>query len=66
MNDAPTEYLPVLVCDGGVTEWERNFCASLIAQQRRGRPLTEKQAATLRRIVDAFQSRAMRDDGVVE
>lgn len=56
---APTEYLPVLVRDGGVTDWERKFCASLIAQQRRGRAISERQEATLQRIVKAFQARVM-------
>jgi len=62
MTDAPTQYLTILVRDGGVTDWERTFCASLIAQQRRGRRITDKQATTLNRIVSAFQARAMRDD----
>jgi hypothetical protein len=62
MTDAPTQYLPILVRDGGVTEWERKFCASLIAQQRRGRATTPKQAATLQRIVAAFQDRVMREE----
>ena len=60
---APTQYLPILVRDGGVTDWERKFCASLIAQQRRGQGITAKQEATLARIVEAFQARSMRDDG---
>lgn len=66
MTDAPTQYLPILVRDGGVTEWERNFCASLIRQERAGRRLSEKQAVTLRGIVERFQARALRDDQVVE
>ena len=65
MTDAPTQYLPILVRDGVVTEWERNFCASLIRQERAGRRLSEKQAATLHGIVERFHERAMRD-GVVE
>lgn len=66
MIDAPTNYLPILVRDDGVTEWERKFCASLIARERRGRPITDKQASTLRRIVEGFQRRAMGDGGVIE
>lgn len=65
MTEAPTQYLPILVRDGGVTEWDRKFCASLIRQARAGRRLSEKQAATLRGIVERFQERAM-GDGVVE
>ena len=59
--DAQTQYLPALVRDAGVSEWERKFCASLIAKTRKGICLTHKQAATLRRIVEAFQARAMGD-----
>ena len=59
MTTAPTQYLPILVRDGGVTERERKFCASLIAQQRKGRAVTEKQAEWLRGIVERFQERAM-------
>jgi hypothetical protein len=66
MTEAPTQYLPILVRDGGVTEWERGFCASLIKQQRSGRPMSEKQAAHLGKIVARFQERAMREDGVIE
>lgn len=62
MTDAPTQYLQILVRDGGVTEFERNFCASLIRQERAGRRLSEKQAATLRGIVERFQARAMGDE----
>lgn len=62
MTDAPTHYLPILVRDDGVTDWERKFCASLIRQQRRGRGLSEKQAWTLRGIVERFQLRALRDE----
>jgi hypothetical protein len=66
MSNAPTQYLTILVCDGGVTEWERSFCASLIRQTRAGRVPSDKQAQTLRGIVTRFQARALRDDGVVE
>ena len=62
---APVEYLPVLVRSGVVTDWERGFCASLIAQTRRGRRPTEKQAQTLGRIVEKFRRETM-DDGVIE
>lgn len=62
MTDAPTQYLPILVRDGGVTEWERGFCASLIRQTRAGRVPSEKQSGVLRGIVERFQERAMRED----
>lgn len=66
MTEAPTQYLPILVRDGGVTEWERSFCASLIRQTRAGRMPSDKQAGVLRGIVERFQERAMREDGVIE
>lgn len=59
-------YLPILVRDGGVTDWERKFCASLIAQQRRGRQISGGQAQTLSRIAAAFRRRVLSDDGVIE
>jgi hypothetical protein len=55
-------YLPVLVRSGIVTDWERDFCASLIRQTNRGRELTEKQAATLARIVKRFMADAMQPE----
>jgi hypothetical protein len=61
MTEDCTNWLPVLV-RGDVTEWERKFCASLIAQTRKGRNLTDKQHATLKRIRDAFRDRTMRED----
>lgn len=63
---AQDNYLPILVRDGGVSEWEREFCASLIAQQRRGHAFSAKQEAVLARIVAAFQRRTMGDDEVLE
>lgn len=65
MTDAPTNWLPILVA-GDVTGWERKFCASLIAQTRRGRELSEKQARVLTRIRDDYRDRHMRDDEVME
>lgn len=64
--EAQTQYLPALVRSGVVTEWERGFCASLIAQTRKGRQVTDKQAVTLARIVDKFRREMMDDGGVVE
>lgn len=60
MTDAPTQYLPILVRDGGVTDFERKFCASLIRQTRAGRAPSERQAAVLRGIVERFQEKSMR------
>ena len=65
MDDAPTNWLPILV-RGDVTDWERKFCASLIAQTRQGRALTPKQTAILTWIRDEYRARVMRDDEVIE
>lgn len=59
MTGAPTNYLQALVRDGGVTEWERKFCASIIAQMRKGRAISDKQSGILSRIVDDFKARTM-------
>lgn len=57
-------YLPLLVRSGIVTDWERDFCISLIGQTNRGRALSEKQEAILARIVKKFMADAMQpDDG---
>lgn len=63
--DALCCYLPALVRDGGVTERERKFVASLIHQRRRwpGRAISAGQVAWLRRIVRGFQERTMREGG---
>ena len=62
--DALCAYLPAVVRDGGVTERERKFVASLIHQRRRwpGRALSQAQIGWLRRIVRAFQDRTMRGE----
>ncbi len=58
-------YAPIIVRSSVPTDWERKFCASIIAQERKGRALTQKQEKTLGRIVKKFQDATMRDDGVV-
>jgi hypothetical protein len=60
-----THWLPILV-RGDVSDRERAFCASLIAQTRRGRRLSQKQADWLCRIRDAFQRRQIDQQDVVE
>lgn len=63
-------YLPIVIRDGALTEWERSFCASIIARSRRVafRP-TPAQVRTMRRLVDGFRrrqidlARAERDGG---
>lgn len=62
MTDAQTQYLEPLVRSSVVTDWERKFCASLIAQTRKGRILSAAQSQTLGKIVRKFQDATMRDD----
>jgi hypothetical protein len=58
---------PIIVQASGITEWERKFCASIIARNRSGafRP-SPAQVAVLRRIVGAFRARMLKDERVVE
>lgn len=65
MTDDATNWLPILV-SGDVTDWERQFCASLIAQTRRGRRLSDKQGRILCRIRDDYRARVMGDDELTE
>lgn len=58
-------YMPILVRATEVSDWERKFCASMIAQSRRGRPPSEKQIGVMRRLVDKFKD-TLRGDALVE
>lgn len=58
-------YAPIIVRSSIPTDWERKFCASIIAAERKGRALTPKQEEVLGRIVKKFQDATLRDDGVV-
>lgn len=40
-------YAPIIVRSSVPTDWERKFCASIIAAKRKGRALTRKQAEVL-------------------
>lgn len=53
-------YMPIAIRSESVTDWERKFCASIIAQDRRGRAPTEKQIRVMHKIVDAFKASTMR------
>lgn len=61
-----SHYAPIIVCSSVPTDWERSFCASVIAQERKGRALTAKQEIIMGRIVRKFQDATMRDEGVTE
>ncbi len=52
-------YLPHVVRSAGLSDWERKFCASLIARSKRGGwTPTAKQVRVLRRLVDNFRTAA--------
>jgi hypothetical protein len=60
-------YMPLAVRSSAVTEWERGFCASIIAKNNKGRfTPTAKQITTMRRIADKFREQYMRDDALTE
>lgn len=65
MNDQ-RHYAPVIIRSAVPTDRERKFLASIIAADRKGRALTEKQQKWLGDIVARFQREVMSDDGVVE
>lgn len=62
--DRLVHYMPILVRDGNVTEWERKFAASIIHRSRskNGFTPTAKQIAVMDRMVAEFQRRAMTED----
>lgn len=59
-------YAPIIIRSSTPTPAERKFLASLIAAERRGRPITPKQADWLDAIVRRFQKETMRDDEAPE
>lgn len=62
--DRLVHYMPILVRDGGVSEWERKFAATIINRSRNknGFTPTAKQIAVMDRMVTEFQRRSMTDD----
>ena len=64
-------WMPIIIRAEGLTEWERKFCASMVARSRRGRfQPSAKQAAVMARLVREFQESVVVDDaksgGMVE
>ena len=60
-------YMPQIVRSAGITDLDRKFCASIIAQSRRGRfTPSPRQIAIMRRLKVAFQDATMRDDPITE
>ncbi|HOZ32864.1 MAG TPA: hypothetical protein PLM52_08280 [Tabrizicola sp.] len=61
--DDQRHYCPIIIRSSVPTPAERKFLASLIASDRKGRPITPKQASWLSSIVRRFQDATMRDEG---
>lgn len=57
-------YAPIIVRSSFPTDRERKFLASIIAAERKGRAMTEKQAKWLGDIVRRFQRDLMRGEEV--
>lgn len=55
-------WMPVCVRAPGLSEFERAFCASVIARSRKGGfSPSEKQLGVMRRIVDRVREQALRE-----
>jgi hypothetical protein len=57
-----THYAEIIVRSSFPTDWERKFCASIIAQKRRRQVLSAKQHATMSRIAGRFKDANLRDE----
>lgn len=55
-------YLPIIVRTG-ISDWERQFCISIIGRMKRGafNP-SPSQSKVIVRLVEAFKERTLRDD----
>lgn len=53
--DRLLHWMPIILRSFGITEWERTFCASMVAKSKRKRfQPSEKEAAAMRKVVDAY------------
>jgi hypothetical protein len=53
--DRLLHWMPIILRAFGVSDWERTFCASMVAKSKAGRfTPTQKQAEAMRGIVDAY------------
>lgn len=60
-DEALIGWLSILVHAPGLTDWERKFCASLIARERKSPVrLSQKQRVILSRIVREFKEQELR------
>lgn len=56
-------YMPIIVRGNTVDDWERQFCASVIARSRRpGFAPSAKQITIMRRLVDTFRDATLHDE----
>ena len=67
MTQAETErligYMPIITRAPDITDWERQFCISITGRRKRNPAFqpSDKQIATMARIVDKFQAGSMSD-----
>lgn len=55
-------YMPIIVRSAGLSQYDRKFCASVIAKSRAGHFVPSgKQLSIMRRIVRQFQAATMGD-----
>lgn len=60
-------YMPIVIRAPGLSDWDRQFCASILGQKRKGfSRWSDKQIATMRRLVDRFRAMAMTDEPLIE
>ena len=60
-------YMPIIIRAPDISDWERQFCISIVGRIQRGAFCpTDKQIRVMTRIVDAFQSAVMTDEPIVE
>lgn len=56
-------WMPMVVASAGLSDWERQFCASMIVRARDPRFVpTRKQMGAMHRLVARFQAETLRDD----
>lgn len=50
-------YMPIIMRSGGISEWSREFCVSIVGRCKRGAfTPTDKQIGVMRRMVSEFQA----------
>lgn len=61
-TDRLLHWMPIIVRSEGISDWERKFCASVIARSRSGKgpwEPSERQLGVMRRLVDRFVREAL-------